>query len=405
MTKAFYGLFNLLSQPTIDRDSMNILIAPDSFKESLSASRFCEIAKEVIEDRLPDAKVTPIPLADGGEGTMEALVTGTDGKFVSTQVTGPLGEKVQARYGILGDGRTGVVEMAESSGLPLVPVEKRNPLIATSFGTGELILDALKRGVEKIILGLGGSATNDGGAGALQALGVKFFDTSGCELERPLSGAALASVAAIDIGEIDKRLQNVELQIASDVTNPLLGENGATMTYGPQKGATEEQLGVLENALENFSRVTRKTLKNDFEKSAGSGAAGGMGFGFLSYCRAEIESGFELIAKMYGIEAMLQSGRYSLIMTGEGEINFQSVQGKLVGRLARMGKKCGVPVVAFAGGINGDVSSLYAEGLVSMSSVVPGPVTLEEAMENAEQYLHRALVDFCELWKAVKAVV
>lgn len=379
---------------------MNILVAPDSFKGSLSAAKFCRIAKEVIESRLTGARVVALPMADGGEGTVEALVAGTGGKIRRKKVKGPLGDTVVAMYGFLGDEKTAVVEMAAASGLPLVPEERRNPLNATSFGTGELIADALDQGVEHVILGLGGSATNDCGAGALQALDGRFLDEDGVEFPSGLSGGELTRVAAVDTSGLDEKFRKVSLHVGSDVTNPLLGRNGATMTYGPQKGATAGQLEQLEAGMAHFAEITVATTALDHRSTPGSGAAGGMGFGFLSYCGAELKSGFELVAERYGIEKLLKNERFSLIITGEGELDSQSVQGKLVGRLAQLGKSFGVPVVAFAGGISGDVSALYDKGVISMSSIVPRPLSLEEAMDNAESLLGSKLYDFCELVKA-----
>lgn len=376
---------------------MKILVAPDSFKGSLTAARFCEIAKQTIELRLKGTEVVTLPMADGGEGTMEALVSGTGGIVKTCFVTGPLGGPVLAQYGLLGDGTTAVVEMAESSGLPLVPEHKRNPLITTSYGTGELIRNALDCGAETIILGLGGSATNDGGAGALQALGFSFLDKSGNELG--FGGGSLVDLTSVNVDKMDQRILKTHFKIASDVSNPLLGKNGATMTYGPQKGATETQLQKLEAALTVFAAVSAKVMGKNMVDVPGAGAAGGMGFGFLNFCGAKIESGFELIGSTYGLDEILEETDFSLIITGEGEVNFQSVQGKLVGRIAELGKRYSVPVVVLAGAVTGDVSALYQAGVVSMSSIVPGPTTLKEAMAEAELYLETKLVDLCELLK------
>jgi len=376
---------------------VNILILPDSFKESLSASRFCEIAEAVIGRRLPGSSVVALPMADGGEGTAEALVIGTGGEFVRASVTGPMGEAVTARYGLLGDKTTAVVEMAEASGLPLVPEESRDPLRATSRGTGELIVDALDRGIRRIVLALGGSATNDGGAGALTAMGIRFRDAQGTEVGR--DAISLASLNSASTAEQDPRLKTTELIIACDVTNPLLGERGATYTYGRQKGADNEQLGVLEGALTNFAGVTTLATGRDERETPGAGAAGGMGFGFLSYCNASIVSGFDVVADTYGLQERLARERFDLIITGEGAINFQSVQGKLIGRIAKLGRVHDVPVVALAGSIRGDVSELYRLGLTSMSSILDGPMSLTDAMYRAEPLLEKKLIDLCSLFE------
>lgn len=381
---------------------MKILIAPDSFKGSLSAVRFCEIAREVITSKFPSSTIVELPMADGGEGTLEALVAGTGGEVNRLQVTGPMGERVAAEYGFLGGEKTAIVEMAQASGLPSVAEEYRNPLVATTYGTGELIKDALDKGAEKIILALGGSATNDGGAGALQALGLELLDEAGRELGQ--GGGTLTDLASIDLSGFDVRVTTTQFTIASDVTNPLLGERGATMTYGPQKGANHEQLRQLERGLHNFANVTARKVGLDHRETPGSGAAGGMGFGFLSYCGADIESGFELVARMYKMEHLLEENNFSFILTGEGEINDQSVQGKLLGRIAKMGKKNGIPVVAMAGGLTGDMEKLYESGIVSMASIVPGPIPLRVAMEDAELFLRRKVVDFCELIQHCSAI-
>ena len=375
---------------------MHILFAPDSFKGSLSASQFCQIAEEVFSHQLPDWRLTPLPMADGGEGTMQALVDGTGGTIHSCTVTGPLGEPVTARYAITGDGTTGLVEMAEASGLPLVPEARRNPLLTTSYGTGELIRKVLNHnGIQKIILGLGGSATNDGGAGALQALGVRLLDSNGAELVP--GGGALIHLEKIDISAMESRLRKCRLHIASDVTNPLLGPHGATMTYGPQKGADQTQLTLLEDGLAHFARLSIAATGCDQREVPGAGAAGGMGFGFLSYYQATIESGFGLVAKLYRLEERLAKQDIDLIVTGEGEVNFQSIQGKLVGEMVTLGKKYRVPVIVLCGSISGDISTLYQAGIISISSIASGPMNLASAMEQTEHLLRTRLVDLAHI--------
>ena len=378
---------------------MKILVVPDSFKGSLSSLRFCEIAAEVLPRRLPGCSLVTMPMADGGEGTAECLVHGTGGELVACRVTGPMSETVEARYGLLGDGRIAVVEMAQASGLPLVPEGRRDPLVATSRGTGELIVHALEQGVERIILGLGGSATNDAGVGALEALGFRFLDAGGRELGP--GGAGLAELAKIETGGAHPRLDACELLIASDVTNPLLGERGATRTYGPQKGADEAALAILERALEHFAELSVQALGRDHRETRGAGAAGGMGFGFLSYLGAGLRSGFEVVAEAYGLERILRQGEVDLLITGEGAINFQTAQGKLVGRIAALGKRHGVPVIALAGAVEGDVAELYDAGITSMSSIVDRPMSLEQAMARTETLLEHKLADLGSLLVAL----
>lgn len=260
---------------------MKVLIAPDSFKGSLTAREAAEAIAEGVRDALPDAEIVQVPMADGGEGTVQSLIDATGGIPVTKQVTGPLGAPVDATYGMLGDGRTAVIEMAEASGIGYVDDRTRNPRITTTFGTGELVRDALDRGARSIIIGLGGSATNDGGAGMAQALGVHLLDADGNEL--PGGGAALARLATVDISELDPRLAETELCLASDVTNPLTGERGASAVFGPQKGADPDTVRELDSALRHYARVLREQLDRDIEEVPGAGAAGGLGAGFLAF--------------------------------------------------------------------------------------------------------------------------
>lgn len=373
-----------------------LLVAPDSFKGSLEAQQFCAIAEQVLSSCVPGCEVVGLPLADGGEGTAAALVGGTGGELRRVTVTGPMGAPVDARYGVLGDGRTAVVEMAQASGLPLVPVAERDPLRATSYGTGQLIAEALDGGAQQIILALGGSATNDGGIGALQALGFRFLDGEGRPV--PPNGAGLARIEAVDAGQVHGRLRDARLTIASDVTNPLLGERGATATYGPQKGADRDLQQQLEQALAHFAVVTAAATGSDCHDQPGAGAAGGMGFGFLSYAGATLRSGFEVVAETYRLTERLAQERWDLLITGEGQVDSQSLQGKLVGQVAALGQRAGVPVVVVAGSVSGDLDPLYRGGVTSVSSIVEGPVALEQAMADAPRLLRRRLTDLCRLW-------
>lgn len=378
--------------------SVRILVAPDSFKGSIDAPEFCAIAEQVFSDGIPGCEVVGLPMADGGEGTAEALVRGAGGRMLSVRVRGPMGEPVQAAYGLLGDGGTAVVEMAQASGLPLVPAAQRNPLLAGSYGTGELILAAIAQGASHIILGLGGSATNDGGMGALQALGIHFNDADGRLV--PPTAEALNRIVSVDVGGADDRLAGVRFTIASDVTNPLLGERGATAVYGPQKGADEAGLERLERGLIQFADITAVAVGRDHRGDEGAGAAGGMGFGFLSYLGASLRSGFEVIADTYQLQQRLADGRWNLLVTGEGQVDSQSVQGKLVGRIAGMAAVHSIPVFVIAGAVSGELDELYQAGVTSVASIVPGPMALEEAMREAPTLLRRRLTDQCRLWRA-----
>ena len=379
-------------------ERIRILVAPDSFKGSIDAPDFCAIAEQVFSDCIPGCEVVGLPMADGGEGTAEALVRGTGGKMLTVEVRGPMGEPVQAAYGLLGDGSTAVVEMAQASGLPLVPAARRNPLLAGSYGTGELILAAIDQGARHIILGLGGSATNDGGMGALQALGIRFHDADG-RLVPPVA-EALARIDSVELGDADARLAGVRFTIASDVTNPLLGERGATAVYGPQKGADQAGLAQLEQGLSHFADLTAAATGHDHRDDEGAGAAGGMGFGFLSYVGASLRSGFEVIAETYQLQQRLADGPWQLLVTGEGQVDFQSVQGKLVGRIAEMAAVHAIPVLVIAGAVSGELDELYQEGVTSVASIVPGPMSLDEAMRDAPTLLRRRLTDLCRLWRA-----
>ncbi len=374
-----------------------ILVAPDSFKGSLSASRFCEIAERVLGAQLPQVEIATRPMADGGEGTVEAVLQGAGGTPYRTRVTGPLGEPVEALWGMLPDGRTAVIEMAAASGLPLVADEARDPLRASSFGTGELIRAALDAGAQRIILGLGGSATNDGGAGALQALGLRLLDADGRPL--PTGAGALEKLAAIDASGLDPRLARTEVILASDVTNPLLGPKGATAVYGPQKGVDEQTGPRLEAGLARFAEITARLTGVDHRETAGAGAAGGMGFGMLSWLGAALRSGFEVVADLVGLPEVFESGRLCLVVTGEGAINDQSAQGKLVGRIAQMSQAYGVAVVALAGALQPGCEALYGLGVVSMQSIVPRPMTLEQAMRDSEELLAARLRDLAGIVK------
>lgn len=382
------------------RAPMRLLVVPDSFKGSLSAPEFCATAEQVFSACLPGSEVVGLPMADGGEGTAEALVRGTGGEMRSLAVRGPLGETVEANYGLLGDGVTAVVEMARASGLPLVPADRLDPLQTTSYGTGELIAEALEQGAERIILAVGGSATNDGGAGALQALGFTFLDRKGSPVEA--MGGTLEEIASVVAERVHPRLGTVPITIASDVTNPLLGERGATATYGPQKGADARALERLERGLTRFAEITGEFTGSDHRDTPGAGAAGGMGFGFLSYAGASLRSGFEVVAESYSLEQRLQQGRWDLILTGEGRVDAQSIQGKLVGHIAGLGRKYRIPVVVLAGAVQGEVGELYRSGVTSVSSIVTGPMQLEQAMQQAPLLLRRRLIDLCNLLRGVE---
>jgi len=362
---------------------MRIVIAPQDFKGSISAQKVAEAIASGISRVLPDAETVMVPLSDGGDGIVDALVYSTGGKTMTTKATGPLGKKVMAKWGILGDGVTGVVEMSKASGITLVPRGKLNPLMATTYGTGELIRAALDVGCHKLIIGIGGSATNDGGAGMAQALGVKFLDNKGQEL--PWGGAALANLSRVDISRLEPRLAGCQVIAACDVTNPLCGEQGASMVYGPQKGATEEMCRELDAALSHYAEVIKRDLGVDVKDMPGTGAAGGLGAGLVAFLGAQLRSGTEIVSEAAGLDNYLRGA--SLVFTGEGRIDSQTLFGKTISGVARNAKKFKIPVVAIVGEVAGDSREFSNHGIDAVLSITPGPISLREAMVKAEMLI------------------
>ncbi|KAA6046443.1 MULTISPECIES: glycerate kinase [Pantoea] len=360
---------------------MKIVIAPDSYKESLSALDVAAAIEAGFREVFPAAEYVKIPVADGGEGTVEAMVAATSGTLVRLTATGPLGEPVAAFYGLSGDERTAFIEMAAASGLELVPVAQRNALITTSWGTGELIKNALDRGVEHIIIGIGGSATNDGGAGMIQALGARLLDSAGCDLAP--GGAALAQLAQIDISGVDARIKACRFEVACDVTNPLTGEKGASAVFGPQKGATPAQIAQLDRALAHYASLIQRDLDIDVLHIAGGGAAGGMGAALHAFCQAELRSGIEIVTEALGLAEQVKDA--DLVITGEGRIDSQSVNGKVPIGVARVAKQFNKPVIGIAGSLTSDVGVVHAHGLDAVYSVLFSICSLEEALASAEQ--------------------
>jgi len=322
-------------------------------------------------------------MADGGEGTVEALTYGTHGQIMATEVTGPLGEKVTAKWGILGDEVSAVVEMTAASGITLVPSEKLDPLVATTYGTGELIRAALNAGCRRLIIGIGGSATNDGGAGMVQALGARLLDEGGKEL--PWGGAALAKLSRIDISGLDRRLGECQVITAYDVINPLCGEQGASRVYGPQKGATEEMCRQLDAALANYAEVIKRDLGIDVMGIPGAGAAGGLGAGLIAFLGAKLILGIEIISEVVGLTDYLKEA--SLVFTGEGRIDTQTLFGKTVAGVAAKAKVFHIPVVAIVGEVAGDYKEFYQYGIDAALSIAPGPISLRKSMANAEKLI------------------
>ncbi|MCC6444611.1 MAG: glycerate kinase [Armatimonadetes bacterium] len=361
---------------------MKILIAPDSFKGSLPAPEVARAIERGIRAALPGAETVCLPLADGGEGTVEALIASTGGRLVPVEATGPLGESVPAFFGILGGQETAVLEMASASGLPLVPPEKRNPCVTTTYGTGQLIRAAIQSGCRRLLIGIGGSATNDGGAGAMAALGARFLDANGSEL--PPGGAALARLERIDMSGFSFP-REIEVVVASDVSNPLCGPTGASVVYGPQKGATPEMIEQLDGALRRYADAVEDQLGQDIAERPGAGAAGGLGAGLMAFLNARLRSGIEIVLDAVQFDRHLQGA--SLIITGEGRIDAQTAYGKTIAGALKRGQAAHVPVAALAGSIEPGAQSLEAMGLCAMMSIVPGPMPLEEAMQKTASLL------------------
>ncbi|MGK8440563.1 glycerate kinase [Ectopseudomonas hydrolytica] len=377
---------------------MKIVIAPDSFKESLSAPEVAAAIARGWQRVFPEAECLLRPMADGGEGTVDALLAAVGGERRECWVLGPMGEPVRAHWGWLGEG-TAVIEMAAASGLHWVPREQRDARVASSFGTGELIAEALQAGATRIILGLGGSATNDAGAGLLQALGMRFLDDQGRELAA--GGAALAALDQLDLSGLDARLLQVQIEVAADVDNPLCGARGASAVFGPQKGATPEQVAELDTALGRFARIAAATLGEDHAEYPGVGAAGGLGFAARAFLKATFRPGIELVAELSGLAEAVQGA--DLVITGEGRMDAQTLHGKTPVGVARVAQDAGVPVIALAGSLGEDYQALYDAGIEAAFSLAPGPLSLEQAMAAAAGELEARAVDIARLWHLAQA--
>lgn len=374
---------------------MRIIVAPDSYKGSLSAVAVATAMEQGILSVFPNASVHKVPIADGGEGTVEALVTATNGRILRQAVLGPLGQPLDAFWGLLGDGATAVIEMAAASGLTLVSQAQRDPRITTTFGTGQLIKIALDQGIRKLIIGIGGSATNDGGAGMAQALGAKFLDAAGKEL--PYGGAALARLAAIDLSGLDARLCQTEIIVACDVDNPLCGPRGASAVYGPQKGADPAIVDELDSALMQFAAIAKAATGKDVAELPGAGAAGGLGAGLLFFTNARLRPGVEIVLDTTGFESLVKEA--SLVMTGEGNTDFQTAFGKAPVGVARIASKYNVPTVCLSGGLGKDHEHVLECGIDGLMSIVPHPMSLDECIGSADWLVKAAAIRLCRLLK------
>ncbi|EEY52710.1 glycerate kinase [Vibrio cholerae] len=373
---------------------MKVVIAPDSFKESLTAKQVCDAIQAGLARVWHDAKFVAIPVADGGEGTVQSLVDATQGRLVEVKVMGPQGKRVEAFYGMLGDNQTAVIEMAAASGLHHVPLVQRDPKLTTSFGTGELIRHALDQGVTKLIIGLGGSATNDGGVGMLAALGARFTNADGDPIQ--LTGGGLRELTHIDLQDFDPRLQNSDILVACDVNNPLCGDKGASAVFGPQKGATPEDVQLLDGTLRQFGLLTEKVTGKMVLESAGAGAAGGMGAALLAYAQARLRPGIEIVLET--VQLAHQVSDADLVITGEGRIDSQTVHGKTPMGVAKVAKRFDVPVLALCGCTGDNYQAVYQCGIDAVFAAVPRAMSLEDALKESDFNLADLAENVARLW-------
>ncbi len=362
---------------------MKIVVAPDSFKGSVTALEAANAIEQGLRRVFPDAVIEKVPMADGGEGTVQSLVDATGGHIQTQRVLGPLGNEVEAEFGILADGETAVIEMAAASGLTLVPPDKRNPLRTTTYGTGQLIRAALETGCKRLIIGIGGSATNDGGAGMAEALGVKFLNADGKPIQR--GGSGLGELASIDIAGLHPAIAETETVVACDVNNPLTGPEGASHVYGPQKGATPMMVKTLDSHLSHFDKVLTRTFRKSFNDIPGAGAAGGLGAGLMAFLNAELKLGVDIMIDTVKLEERMKGA--SLVFTGEGQLDFQTAFGKTPVGVAKVAKADNIPVIAIAGGIGEGANAVYDAGIDAMLGIVQAPMSLEDAVEDTMQLI------------------
>jgi len=371
---------------------MKIVVAPDSFKGSLTAIEVSDAIEQGIREIFPKAEIVKIPMADGGDGTVQCLVNATGGEILKEKVTGPLGDEVLASYGILGDKKTAVIEMAEASGLTLVPENKRNPLITTTYGTGQLIKIALDQGCRKMIIGIGGSATNDGGAGMVQALGVKLLDKD--EEELGFGGGELKKVFRIDTKYLDNRLSETKVLVASDVSNPLCGPKGASWIYGPQKGATPEIIEELDESLAHFAEIVKRDLNKDVKDIPGAGAAGGLGASLMAFLDAELRPGIDIVIEIVKLERAIKGA--DLVITGEGKIDSQTIYGKAPIGVAKIAKKYNVLMVAIAAIIDDDADIVHQYGINTLIKISEPPMSLSEPKSKKVWLIKKSIKQFLE---------
>ncbi|MDE2838641.1 MAG: glycerate kinase [Chloroflexota bacterium] len=379
---------------------MKVVVAPQSFKGSISALDAARAMREGVLRTIPDAQTVLVPVADGGDGTLETLVEATGGDIRPTTVTGPTGRPVSAEWGALGDGQTAVIEMARTSGLALLSVAERDPLHATTYGLGEAVREALDAGFRSFIMGIGGSATNDGGAGMAQALGIRLLDEHGKDL--PAGGAALADLRTIDMSGLDERALGARFSVACDVSNPLTGPEGASAVYGPQKGATPELVEQLDAALRNFAKVVERDTGTSVEAVPGSGAAGGLGGGMMAFLGGSLRAGVDIVLDHVGLDQKLTGA--DLVITGEGQIDFQTVYNKAPIGVARRAKQRGIPVLAVCGSLGKGFEAVHAEGIDAVVSILTAPMTLDEASARAGELIADATAEAMRSMRVGSAV-
>ena len=377
---------------------MKFVLAPDSFKESMTAEEVCSSMEKGIKKVFIDAQCIHMPMADGGEGTLDTLINATNGKTIKEYVTGPLGERLESRFGILGSGDTAVIEMAEACGLQLVDTVQRNPLITTSYGVGELIVKALDFGVKNIIVGIGGTITNDAGIGMLQAMGMSFLDINGKEIS--YGGGEIGRIVKIDNSNFDKRILDVNLEVACDVKNILTGPNGASYIFGPQKGATESMVKILDNNLKHYSNIVRSIFNIDLESIEGGGAGGGAASALLGFCNGSFKSGIDIVMNYSKLDEKIKESDY--VFTGEGSIDFQTKEGKTMTGIINIAKKYNVPVIALGGKVNFDVKEFYNYSKLSMFSILSEVTSIEEALKGGKYNVEKTCENISILIKCIK---
>ena len=374
---------------------MKVVIAPQSFKGSISALDAAKAMEAGVRRVVSDAETVLAPVADGGDGTLETLVEATNGEIRSARVTGPIGRAVTAEWGALGDGETAMIEMARTSGLALLSLDERDPLRATTHGLGEVIGEALDAGFRSFIVGIGGSATNDGGAGMAQALGVRLLDEAGKELSP--GGAALDDLRRIDTSGLDERAHEAQFSVACDVSNPLTGPEGASAVYGPQKGATPDIVERLDAALKNFAEVVERDMGMSIDAVPGSGAAGGLGGGMMAFLGGSLRAGVDIVLDQVGLDRKLEGA--DLVITGEGQLDFQTVYNKAPIGVAWRAKERGIPVIAISGSLGKGFENVHPEGIDAVSSIVCAPMTLEEASTRAGELIADAAAEATRFMK------